>query len=385
MDLKSIYLRALEACAPERLVANSVEKRMPRSVVAIGKCAGGLLDGIGEFDEAFVVVPEGYPRPRCTSAIVMQGGHPQMTEGSFQAGRALVEFVDRHEDILFLISGGGSACAELPLEPWFDERDLMNANARLVASDTPIAGINCVRKHLSAIKGGRLGARVRGRSRTLVYSDVSSGALADVASGPTLPDATTKQDAIAVLERLGGFDRIVGALRDPECGETIREIPRARAALIADNDTLTAAAAAIAGPGAVRLARQIECGVEQAATILLDRAKLLRAGEVLVAGGEPTVTVRGNGIGGRCSEMAIRVALAAEIPLTALFASSDGRDGNSGAAGVLMSLPARLDRGQAERELARSNSLAVAAAAGEVLTMPPTGNNLRDLYLLARS
>lgn len=283
VELKSIYFHALEACAPERLVAQGIDFEMPRSVVAIGKCAGRLLDGIGPFDEAFVVVPE------------------------------------------------------------------------------------------------------RGRSTTLVYSDVSSGALADVASGPTISDATTKQEAVAVLERIGGLERIVRPLRDPNCPETVRETPRAHAALIADNDTLTAAAAAIAGPRAVRLPRQIECSVEQAATILLDRAKLLHAGEILVAGGEPTVTVRGHGRGGRCSELAVRVALAADVPFTALFASSDGRDGNTGVGGVMLSLPARLDRRQAERELAESNSLPVAVALGEVLTMPPTGNNLRDLYLLARS
>ncbi len=384
IDLKAIYLGTLETCAPERLVAKAAERDMPRSVVAIGKCAGGLLDGIGDFDNAFVVVPEGYPEPRSNRAVVARGSHPQMTAASFDAGRALVAFVDAHEDILFLISGGGSACVDLPLEPRFDERDLIDTNARLVGSNAPIADINCVRKHLSAIKGGRLGARVRGRSTTLVYSDVSSGALADVASGPTLPDTTTRREAIAVLERIGGFERIVNALRDDACPETVKAIPRAHASLIADNDTLTATAASIVGPRAVRLEHQIECDVEEAAAFLLERAKLLRAGEVLVAGGEPTVTMRGNGRGGRCSELAVRVALAAETPLAALFASSDGRDGNSGAAGVLLSLPVSFDRRNAERELARSNSLDVAETIGEVLTMAPTGNNLRDLYLLAR-
>lgn len=386
LDLKGIYLRTLEACAPERLVAGSRSADRPRAVVAIGKCAGGLLDGIGDFDEAFVVIPEGYPEPRKTRDVtVSRGGHPNMTPASFAAGRALVDFVGRHDDVLFLISGGGSACVELALEPWFNEGDLIETNARLVASDAPIAAINCVRKHLSAIKGGRLGARVRGRSTTLVYSDVSSGALADVASGPTLPDRTTKRDAIAILERAGGSEKVVNALRDERCPETVRKLPHAHASLIADNDTLTSTAATIAGSHAVRFDRQIESEVDQAATQLLERARLLRSGEILVAGGEPTVTVRGDGKGGRCSELAVRVALGADLPLTALFASSDGRDGNSGAAGVLLSVPARLDRALAEQELAHSNSLAVASAIGEVLTMPTTGNNLRDLYLLARS
>lgn len=387
IDLKGIYLRTLAACRPDRLVARAVRKDLPRSIVAIGKCSGGLLDGIGDFDEALVVIPEGYPAPKHARAIVHRGGHPEMTAESFSAGRALVKFVDAHDHILFLISGGGSACVDLALEPWFTERDLIETNARLVASDTPIGGINCVRKHLSAIKGGRLGARVRGRSTTLVYSDVSSGALADVASGPTLPDTTTKKEAIAIVERVG-LDRIAKALSDDNCPETVRAIPRSDVALIADNEALTAAAASIAeseGVATVRCERQIETAVEDAAKHLLDQAKALRPGQLLVAGGEPTVTIRGDGRGGRCSELALRIALAADLHGAVLCGSSDGRDGNSGVAGVFFSLPAAFDRAAARRELAHSNSLEVAAASGVVLTMAPTGNNLRDLYLLARS
>jgi glycerate 2-kinase len=382
-DLKTIYFRTLEACAPERLVARVLEPDMPRNVVAIGKCAGALLDGLPVFDDAFVAVPDGYPEPR-RPANVHKGGHPQITAASVAAGRALLDFVDAHENLLFLISGGGSACVEVPLSPWFDERDVMETNRRLLGSGASIGEMNCVRKHLSAIKGGRLGARVRGASTTLVYSDVSRGALADVASGPTLADPTTKREAIAILERLGGFDSILAKLSDASCPETIKRIERSRAKLIADNDTLTSTAASLV-PAAVCCERQIECDVAEAAKILLDRVRSLKPGQILVAGGEPTVITHGDGKGGRCSELAVRVALAATEPVEALFGSSDGVDGSSGAAGFWVSLPATFDRAAAERELARSNSLAAAASMGEALTMVPTGNNLRDLYLLARS
>ena len=102
-------------------------------------------------------------------------------------------------------------------------------------------------------------------------------------------------------------------------------------------------------------------------------------------GREPTVEIRGDGKGGRCCELAVRVSLAAAKPMAALFGSSDGVDGNSGVAGFRVSLPVQFDRAAAERELARSNSLAVAASIGTPLPMRPSGNNLRDLYLLARS
>jgi glycerate 2-kinase len=383
VDLERIYLAALAECAPERLVRRVWRPEMPRNVVAIGKCAGALLDGIPDFDDAFVVVPDGYREPGA-KAEVHKGGHPQITNASFEAGRALIDFVDAHNDILFLISGGGSACVDLPLAPWFDQRDVVDTNARLIKSGASIGEINCVRKHLSAIKGGRLGARVRGRSVTLVYSDVSSGALADVASGPTLADTTTKRDAIDILERLGGFDTIVTKLLDEKCPETVKRISRSTVELVADNDTLTLAAAAIA-PTSVRCEQQIESDVSAAARFLLDRVKAIKPGQVLVAGGEPTVVTRGDGRGGRCSELAVRVALGAIQPVDALFGSSDGVDGNSGVAGVRISLPAAFDRTMADRELARSNSYAIAAAIGKPLTMVPSGNNLRDLYLLARS
>jgi glycerate 2-kinase len=397
-DLKAIYFRTLEACAPERLLAGMIPPGMPRTVVAIGKCAGALLDGVPEYDDALVAIPHGYREPqwgaggprrgRRGSTAIHRGGHPGITEASFAAGRAVVDFVDAHKDVLFLISGGGSACVEQPLAPYFDERDVIDTNARLVTSGAPIAEINCVRKHLSAIKGGRLAARVRGRSVTLIYSDVSRGALADVASGPTLPDPTTKRDAIAILERLGGFDRIATKLRDDQCPETVKQIARSRVELIADNDTLTATAAALiesTGFRAVRCDQQIECDVSEAVAILLQHAKTLKSAEVLVAGGEPTVVAHGDGKGGRCSELAVRLALATSDRFDALFGSSDGVDGNSGVGAIAVSLPAPVDRAAAEQELGRSNSLAVAATIGEAVRMAPTGNNLRDLYLLARS
>ena len=424
-QLKAIYLLTLDACAPERLVRESVVRDMPRNVVAIGKCAGALRDGLDEVDDAFVAVPAGYRLP-VKSAQVAIGGHPDVTPASFEAGRQLLAFVDAHDDILFLISGGGSACVEVPLEPWFDQRDLIETNARLVASSLPIGDINCVRKHLSAIKGGRLAARVK-RSVTLVYSDVSTGALADVASGPTLADVTTKADAIAILERLGGCDQIVETLRDGRCPETVKGIDHSRVALIADNSTLVAAAAKIAaemGFTPVVIERQIESDVTDAATELLDRASQLRAGDVLIAGGEPTLVLRGDGRGGRCVELAVRMALAEDerrlserrsdkrrsdspvrlsgdterepsdwrvrptfVPrgLHVLLGTSDGVDGNSGVAAVALTLPAAFDRETAIRELLRSNSLIVASSIGEAIMIPPAGNNLRDLYLLARA
>jgi glycerate 2-kinase len=354
MDLKEIYLTSLRLCDPEVLVQNVIEPSMPRNVVAIGKCAGALLDGIRrvhDVEDAFVAIPEGYQLPT-SAAEVHIGGHPHMTAASFAAGRALLEFVRTHDDLLFLISGGGSACVEVPLPP-HTEADVAAENARLIASGASIAEINARRRELSAIKGGRLGRQVRGRAVTLVYSDVSTGALGDVASGPTDPDR-----------------------------------------LIADNSTLVRAAASLIGVNAVIVPEQIEGDVDDAARRLADLAASLEPGQILVAGGEPTVTVRGDGRGGRCSELAVRFAM--RTPWTALFGSSDGVDGNSGVAGVFLP-PARARaaraelgtegspmRRSAEAALEGSDSYRIASQVGEPIMIAATGNNLRDLYLVAR-
>ena len=356
IDLKAIYLTSLARSSPEALVSETVTPGLPRNVVAIGKCAGPLLDGVAsamDIEHAFVAIPRGYPAPR-TDRVQPQlaiGGHPHMTAESFAAGQRLLQFVDTHDDLLFLVSGGGSACVEVPLPP-HTEADVAAENARLIAAGLPISAINAARAELSAIKGGKLARRVRGRCVTFVYSDVSTGRLSDVASGPTAGSEMT---------------------------------------LIADNGTLTSIAAdCVRDAGAIALpfGEQIECNVAEAARLLFERAGQLREGEVVIAGGEPTVVVRGDGRGGRCSELALRFAMLAsrwtEPPesLQALFASSDGVDGNSGAAGVLLrKFPEIRD---ADGVLARSDAWPIVSQLGEPITIAPTGNNLRDLFFVAR-
>jgi glycerate-2-kinase len=342
-NLTRIYLDTLARCAPDVLVQRHVHPSMPRNVVAIGKCAGALLDGVAavhNLDAAFVAIPDGYPMPR-TNAEVHVGGHPQMTRASFEAGRALLAFVDKHDDILFLISGGGSACVEVALAP-HTEDEVASANAKLIATNLTIAEINAERRKLSAIKGGKLRDRVRGASITLVYSDVATGALHDVASGPTITHAS-------------------------------------EAMLIADNTTLTITAAQLIGDDALLFGEQLECDVEDAAQQLAQRAA---EGRVLVAGGEPTVRIQGSGRGGRCSELAVRFAR--HSTAEALFAGSDGVDGNSGAAGIY--LPPRRElvtTRQTDAALAASDSWRIATQVGEPIMIAPTGNNLRDLFLIA--
>jgi hydroxypyruvate reductase len=429
VDLKAIYLTALAQCAPVEVMKRFRISgfRSPGgapAVVAIGKCAVGMVQGLAPAGEVFIAVPEGYagaprghdgtygrdetdgsadltigpigPIGPIVSHSVHQGGHPQITPASFAAGRALLAFVDRQENIIFLISGGGSACVEVPLPP-FTEHEITDTNRRLIDAGLPIREINTVRKRLSAIKGGKLAARVRGRAITLLYSDVSAGALSDIASGPTLPDDTTLDEAIHILRRID-CDHIVTKLRDQMA---LPVVGYAESHLLADNGTLTAAAAKLveeAGGIAVRWEGQLEGDVEATAAALAARTATLREGEVLIAGGEPTVVKTGTGRGGRCSELALRFIRqlsaqrstdkgqpATDNAFQALFASSDGVDGNSGAAGIFLPrLPGTHDGDEIARALAGSDSYTIAAQVGEPIMIAPTGNNLRDLFLMAR-
>lgn len=407
-DLLAIYREAVAECAPERLLSQLLRSgavSLPSgalNVVALGKCAAGLYAGVAavaEIARAVVVVPRGYPQPvpglRLSTFV---GSHPQIDEASFAAGAAVRDFVlSCRGPVVFLISGGASACVEWPLVPWFSGEDLALTNRLLVNSALPIGVINTVRRHLSAIKGGRLAAAAPDGSLTLVYSDVASGKVADVGSGPTLPDPSTNREAAAILRQVGGaaVAGIAARLEDPDLPETPKVLSH-QAILVADNGTLAARATASAEQRGYRTRRiegQIEGEVESVAAELSDQAGALDRGELIIAGGEPIVAVRGQGRGGRCCELAARFALAmasdgVASEVFALFAGSDGVDGNSEVAGFVVS-PARLREsaltaGEISRLLARSDSYAVAAAAGEAIMIPPTGNNLRDLFLLAR-
>jgi glycerate 2-kinase len=300
---------------------------------------------------------------------------------------------NRDAHLLFLISGGSSACIEAPLEP-FTADDLVHVNRLLVNSGRAIAAVNKVRRHLSAIKGGKLAAMTATPSTTLIYSDVAAHRLADVGSGPTLADDSTPADAATILDQLD----------DERCRQIAKALRRQHPTpakqtggiLLADNTTLVQAAATAArerGWQTHTLPNQIESHVEEAAASLCRELALLPPRTLLVAGGEPTVELRGNGRGGRCSELAIRFARqAADAGLTnvcALFAGSDGVDGNSGVAGFVLDPggPGKhgVTAGELEEALRTSDSAAVAAKIGSAIMIPPTGNNLRDLFLLARA
>lgn len=405
--LRAIYEEALERCRPSMLVRALLRSRpelagrlpAPATVIALGKCAPELLLGAaGELSigRCFAALPAGYEREVPAGAEVHQGTHPELSEASFEAGRALLRFVDAAgQPVLVLISGGSSACIEVPLEP-FRREELMLVHGTILRAGWTIERMNVVRKHLSAIKGGRLAELLPHGSLTLILSDVSIGHPEMVGSGPTFADRSTNADAARLLESLGepAIRGVVQRLRDPRVSDTPKETGT-EFAVIGDNRTLVESArqaAAERGYATQTVEQEVHQDVEEAARALASLLTRLPPRTIVIAGGEPTVRVRGGGTGGRCSELAVRFSRLASqntADWIALLGSSDGRDGNTGAAGYVVSSQrfrqARLLSAEMDRALSSSDSFRLVEKMGEPFIIPPTGNNLRDLFLLART
>jgi glycerate 2-kinase len=389
---------------------------LPRiHVLAVGKVAFPMFDGLrralGEDRMAggLLVAPEtrfpSQPRlPPSFTALVSD--HPDPSARSMAAGKAARDFVaalSPSDCLIVLISGGGSAAlvlpaADLSLE---DKRGAAKAVARSGAS---IAELNAVRKHLSAIKGGRLALLTRAPTIVLALSDVVGNDPGTIASGPFSPDATTFAQALALVEpfRHAISPRAVEHLRRGAAGE-VPETPKP-----GDPRLAHVAYRILAGPERVAdearraverdgrearvLSRNTESPVPELASAYGDRARReAEAGgrpRVLVGNGEPSIVVSGEGKGGRATHLALMVAreIAGVENVAFLAAGTDDRDGSSDASGAVVdgSTWARaeslgLDPAGA---LARCDSEATLKALGCLVRGPGT-SNLLDLHLLA--
>jgi glycerate 2-kinase len=329
-------------------------------------------------------------------------GHPLPDTGSFAAGEAAERLmVDaRPGDVLLaLISGGGSAMAELPL-PGISLQDLQSTNALLLRSGAPIEAVTAVRRSLSRIKGGGL-ARLAAPAVTigLILSDVVGDRLSSIASGPTVLRRSEPQAARAVLESYGLWGRVPASVRSALArtgdgrrgGEGNRpRPPRPHNVLVGSNRQVVEAAALEAATMGFRvrvLTRQMRGEARQVGARLA--ALLLRAGRpaCLLMGGETTVTVTGGGRGGRNQELALAAALGLEgVPHVAVMSlATDGIDGPTDAGGAVISGETAaqahslgLDPAAA---LALNDSYPLLNAVGSLLFTGPTGTNVGDLVV----
>jgi glycerate 2-kinase len=378
-------------------------------IVSIGKAGHSMaeaLAGIVGTGLSGIVAAPTAPPAQLFGFRYFIGGHPLPNADSLRAGDAILRLLKSPSPqtlVLFLISGGASAIAEKPISADMSLADVVATYQALVHSGAPISEINAVRKHLSALKGGRM-ARVAAPAHqaSILVSDVPENALDALASGPTMPDSTTLADCYDIAKRYDLARHFPPSVRALFAGGQLQETPKAGDpafersyyTTVLSNATAVNAAVERAALGGFAVEIDNACDdwdYQQAADHLLARLRELRSGvsrACLICGGEVTVRVGPeSGVGGRNQQLALYCAqkIAGEN-ITILSAGTDGIDGNSQAAGAIVdgSTVERarqhgLDVGAA---LQRCDAFPLFDAMGDAIMTGPTGNNVRDLRIL---
>jgi len=362
--LAQMFQAGIDACHPRAVLPAHLPDVERPLVLALGKAAGEMAKvAEAHYPDAsgIAVVPHGV-EARLERIALLHAGHPVPDAASVVAAERLL--AARGDFVLVLLSGGASALACLPGDG-LDLAGKQALTAALLRAGAPIGEINCVRRHVSRIKGGRLAADL-----TLAISDVVGDAPHDIGSGPTVADPTTVADARAILDRYG-LDAPLAETAKRVAGN-FRIVARARDALDA-----AAAAARRLGYAPVLLG---ECTGE-AREIGRRHAEAARAappGSALISGGELVVTVTGPGRGGPNAEYALAagLALAGRPDIIGLAADTDGLDGTGGAAGAWFGGGA--PPAGAVEALAANDSAAVA----DLFATGPTGTNVNDLRII---
>jgi glycerate 2-kinase len=405
-------------------------------VVSIGKAAHTMTAALqAQFGSSLegIVASSVEAASQVRGFRYFRGGHPTPTAESIQAATAILKSLralDTASLVIFMISGGGSSIVEKPIaEPPLDFTDdegislvdLAATYRALVLSGAPIAEINAIRKHLSAVKGGRLAqAAYPAQQVSILVSDVPDNTPDALASGPTMPDSTSVHDCERIAEKYNLIEQFPKSVADVFRQHVLEETPksddpafvRARWWTVLSNKVALDEAAAAAARAGFAVEIDNSCDdwpYDQAAVYLLNRLRDLRSKVsrvCLLSGGEVTVAVRNGGVGGRNQQF----ALACAEPIVGqniivLSAGTDGIDGNSPAAGAVvdgstLERATRLaierttqhatsqpdDHGSGARAvreaLASFNAHPLLDALGDTIITGPTGNNLRDLRIL---
>jgi glycerate 2-kinase len=383
-----------------RVFVVSIGKAAHTMVAALETQVGSSLEGI--------VASSVEPTNQVRGFRYFRGGHPTPTAESIQATSAILKSLDAMDSsslVIFMISGGGSSIIEKPVDDEITLSDLATTYQTLVHSGAPIAEINAIRKHLSAVKGGRLAhAAYPAQQVSILVSDVPDATPDALASGPTMPDSTSISDCASIAAKYNLLEQFPKSVSDLFRQHALDETPksddpafvRARWWTVLSNKVAIDEAAVAATRAGFAVEVDNSCDdwpYDQAATFLLNRLRDLRSKVsrvCLISGGEVTVTVRNGGIGGRNQQFAL--ACAEQISgqdITVLSAGTDGIDGNSPAAGAVVDGSTLIRAGEhrdtantVQEALKTFNAYPLFDALGDAVITGPTGNNLRDLRIL---
>jgi glycerate 2-kinase len=380
-------------------------------VIAFGKAAHSMLDSltarVGSLSGIVAAPVE--PATQLSGFRYFLGGHPLPNKESVHAGEAVLKALSTlppRSLVIYLISGGGSAVLEAPIHRDIPLDDLAVTYRALVLSGAPIAEINAIRKHLSALKGGRMAqaAAVAGAAQqlSLMISDVPENALDSLASGPTMPDSSTVAQCYAIAEKHNLLSDFSVSVRELFQQRALEETPKPNDGAFANarwwpllsNAVAQKAAAAAAARAGFAVEIDNTCDDWQytaAADYLLGQLRRLRRGVsriCLISGGEVTVKTEVTaGVGGRNQQFALYCAqqISGEN-VTVLSAGTDGIDGNSSAAGAVADGTtverARSSGRDPVSALRHFDAFPLFDSLGDTIVTGPTGNNIRDLRIL---
>ncbi len=414
--IEAMFQAALDAAEPARVVEAAIvepetglsEETSRVIVVAIGKAAErmalGAAQALGErLDSGYVVTKDGHLGGLLDERFqTWEAAHPVPDLRGVRATTAVLEAVrdlGTNDVVLALISGGGSALFEAP-RPSLTLDDIAAVTRELLRAGAPIQDINAVRIPLSQVKGGGLRRQIRaGRVVTLILSDVLSNDPQFIASGPTVPGDATAGRALELLQRYGVVEAVPAAVVDflshSACDDpvdTSADVVR----IVADNASAVEAAFAFAADRGLRARvvwNQVEGEARDLGAAWVELLSEEKDADVLIGGGEATVTVRGDGNGGRNTEFALAAAIELDRrsidDWTVASLATDGQDALTGAAGAIVDAAA-IQRARSlgldiEKALETNDSATLLSEVGALVTPGPTGTNVNDLYFAVRN
>ena len=396
-DADEIIRASIQAVLPDKAVCRALENFQPRGgrvlLVAAGKAAWQMahaaVQALGHGDGGVVVTKYHHVKGDIPGVVCCEGGHPVPDEGSFAATQKALELVQdltAADDVLFLLSGGGSALFEKPLVPGAELQDI---TGQLLGCGADIVEMNTIRKRLSAVKGGRF-ARLCAPAQvySIVLSDILGDPLDMIASGPACPDSSTCADALAIAEKYQlKLSPEARALLEQETPKTLDNVTTRITGSVRELCAAAAKECSALGYEPVMLTDQLCCEAREAGSFLASILKS-HAGQgrklAFLAGGETVVHLTGKGLGGRNQELALAAAPGiAGLDAAVFSVGSDGTDGPTDAAGGYVdgeSAAALAAKGLDVFEVLQSNDAYHALKAVDgLLVTGPTGTNVNDV------
>jgi hydroxypyruvate reductase len=375
------------------------------TVLGLGKATEAmsfaLLDVLGSTPSRGLLIPKQAFASPASGFTVLPGGHPVPTEASVRAGNAafdLASSLTERDLLICLISGGGSALMTSP-QHGLHLADLQTLTKLLLACGARVDEINTLRRHLDRVKGGGIAKFANGaRIASLILSDVVGNPLEAIASGPTAPDPSTREDALTILEKYDLLNKIPAVILGVL--ETAPETPKLNDPLFERVQNVLVGSNSLAAQAGLEMAKSLgfqtyflgdtwQGEARNVAKELCGHFNLnYKRPFCLIAGGETTVTLRGNGKGGRNQELALSAAIEmnGRENIMLITLATDGEDGPTDAAGAVVTGETRQRGGRLEVDaqalLSQNDAYSYFQALGDLIQPAPTGTNVNDLTFL---